>query len=463
VSTKAARRAPIHVLTLGLVAAPPLVVAAWLGQRGEAPLSWPEILGLLGVAVAASLLLAWRIEGRQEQRLRTVASVLAAYRDGDFSVRARSGEQGTPLGEVLAELNQLGDVLRAHRHGEMEAWALLRKVMAEVDVVVLAIDEEKRIRLANDAAARFLGRPSRDLVGASAEELGLSELLSGNVPRILEAGTKVGQELFDPSAGRWELRRGTFRLSGEPQTLLVLSDVSRTLRDNEREAWRRLVRVIGHEINNSLSPIKSISESLVSMLDPSRSRAGTEWVEDVRDGLGVISRRAEALVRFMTSYATLARLPPPRRAPVDLASIVTKIVGLEKRAPVELLGGPDVVVDADADQLEQALINLVKNAAEATLEVSQRAPADGRSVRGSVRVQWSQEDRWVTVAIEDDGPGVDATANLFVPFFTTKPNGSGIGLALSRQIVEAHDGQLSLASRPGGGGAVARVRLPLLV
>jgi signal transduction histidine kinase len=439
------------VLSIGVVAVPPMLAAGWLSQSAEQrPLG--ESIAILASALALAMLLAWWIEGRLQKRLRTVAAVLAAYREGDFSVRARSEEAGTPLADVLSELNQLGDVLRAHRFGEMEAWTLLRKVMAEVDVVVLAIDDDKRVRLANDAASRLLGRASRDLVGEAASELGLGELLDGSVPRMVDGRFGKREEPFDPRAGRWELRRGAFRLSGEQQTLVVLSDVSRALRDNEREAWRRLVRVIGHEINNSLSPIKSISESLVALVDPKRPR-GPEWDEDLKDGLGVIARRAEALARFMTSYATLARLPPPNRGPVDLGPLIGKIVSLEKRAPVELLGGPDVRVNGDADQLEQALINLVKNAAEATLE---GARGDG----GGVRVRWSREDRWALVAIEDDGPGVGETANLFVPFFTTKPNGSGIGLALSRQIVEAHDGQLSLSSRSEG-GAVARIRLPL--
>jgi signal transduction histidine kinase len=235
----------------------------------------------------------------------------------------------------------------------------------------------------------------------------------------------------------------------------VLSDVSRTLRDNEREAWRRLIRVIGHEINNSLSPIQSISQSLGALIE-AKERA-PDWETDVKDGLAVIARRAEALGRFMASYAALARLPPPRPAPIAIASLVKKVVGLETRVPIEVRGGTDVTVSADPDQLEQALINLVKNATEASLESG--VPTAGQPA--PVRVRWSREGDGVAIEIEDDGPGVAETANLFVPFFTTKAGGSGIGLVLSRQIVEAHDGELSLASRPEGRGAVARVVLPL--
>ena len=427
-------------------------------MRGEvAPESSLVLAFAASLALAAAL--AWWSTPGSSVRLRTVSAVLEAYREGDFSVRARSGPRGTALSEVLRELNQLGDVLRAHRLGEMEAWTLLRKVMAEVDVVVVAVDDDGRVRLANDAAARLLRQVSRRLVGVPAAELGLARLLEGEVPRIVDGGATsepAGRPPFDAARAGGSCGAASFRLAGEPQTLVVLSDVSSALRDNEREAWRRLVRVIGHEINNSLSPIISIAGSMTSLLDPSRPR-DDEWTTDLRDGLGVISRRAEALGRFMTSYATLARLPPPVLAPVNIGSLLGKIVSLETRAPIELLGGPEITVSGDSDQLEQAFINLVKNAAEATLEARNGTPGKA----GSVRVRWAEEDGAVAVAIEDDGLGVGETANLFVPFFTTKANGSGIGLALSRQIVEAHDGQLSLASRPGG-GAIARIRLPLL-
>jgi nitrogen fixation/metabolism regulation signal transduction histidine kinase len=320
--------------------------------------------------------------------------------------------------------------------------------MAEVDVVVLAIDDDGKIRLANDAASRVLATSSRDLIGKRAADLGLADLLEGAVPRIATVVAPSASALGSRAAA-WELRRGSFRLSGEQQTLVVLSDVSRALRDNERDAWRRLIRVMGHEINNSLSPIQSIAGSLRSLL----GKRPPEWESDVGDGLAVIERRAEALGRFMASYAALAKLPPPRRAPIDLRSLVRKTAALEMRVPVDVSAGPDVTVNGDADQLEQALINLLKNAAEASL-ATERTPSP------SIRVSWAIEDDATTIIVEDDGPGVSETANLFVPFFTTKPNGSGIGLALSRQIVEAHEGDLSVATRPGGIGAIARLRLP---
>jgi nitrogen fixation/metabolism regulation signal transduction histidine kinase len=425
------------------VAAPPAAVAAgviWsprVAEHGGVA---------LGISLGLSLILALSARGALANRLRTITSVLAAYREGDFSIRAREKPGNELLASVLAELNQLGETLREHRLGEMEAWALLRKVMAEVDVVVLAFDDDGRVRLANDAAARLMGKPSPSLVGEQAASLGLTALLEGAAPRII----KDVAALAPPDQSRlWELRRGAFRLSGEPHTLVVLSDVSATLRDNERDAWRRLIRVMGHEINNSLAPIQSISESLQAQA--SLSPRPSDWEEDVLSGLSVIGRRAESLGRFMASYAALARLPAPRLAPVDIGAVIRKVAALERRGSVQVIDSADVTIVADADQLEQALINLVKNAVDATLERDAKAP----------RIRWSSQGTSIEIEVEDDGPGVSETANLFVPFFTTKTHGSGIGLVLSRQIAEAHGGTLTLVSRTGGAGATARLRLPI--
>jgi len=395
---------------------------------------------VLGVGIAGSFVVAWLQAARMQKRLFTISSVLAAYRDGDFSIRARSGGS-VQLRDVLGELNGLGDVLRSHRLGELEAWTLLRKVMAEVDVVVLAVDDDGVVRLANDAASRLLGAT----VGGTIAALGVEALVTGDAPRIVPL-----------AAGEWELRRGAFRLAGEPQTLLVLSDVSRSLREKERDAWQKLIRVMSHEINNSLTPIASISQSLLALVDPAvdPARRDAEWEEDLAGGLGVIARRAEGLGRFMNGYARLARLPPPRRTAVHVPSLVRKIAALETRTSVDVANGPDVTIELDADQIEQVLINLVKNAFEASQS----------SGKTAVRIGWEEEhgaSPSLSFVIDDEGPGVSETKNLFVPFFTTKAEGSGIGLVLSRQIVEAHEGQLTLGARPDAPGARARVRLPI--
>ena len=420
------------------VAGPPLVVVAWcIIAKGIPAQGWI----VLCVAVGSSFTLVWFDRGIASRRLRTIASVLAAYRERDFTIRVRSQlADGAGVRDVLDELNQLGDALRAHRLGELEAWTLLRKVMAEIDVVVLALDDQGRVKLANDAAQRQLGSTS-SIVGSQASTLGLTDVLLGTVPRVVADAPALG-------AGPWELRRGTFRLSGEQHTLVVLSDLSGALRDQEREAWKRLIRVMGHEINNSLAPIQSIAASLQN--GQTRSPRPEDWEADVRAGLTVIARRADALGRFMTAYASLAKLPPPQFGPVDVAAWVSRATALERRVGVDIVAGPEMSVRGDVDQLDQLLINLVKNAAEASLEGD-----------GGVRVRWFASDGNVNVVVEDDGPGVSETANLFVPFFTTKPEGSGIGLVLVRQIVEAHGGSVALRTRTGGVGAEAVVRLPL--
>jgi signal transduction histidine kinase len=263
----------------------------------------------------------------------------------------------------------------------------------------------------------------------------------GEPRRVLDAS-------FLGSGGRWELRRSTFRQGGVPMQLLVLADLRRALREEERQAWQRLVRVLSHEINNSLAPIQSIAGSLRALLGRMPRPADAD--EDLQRGLGVIGGRAESLSRFMRSYARMARLPAPALAPMEVTAWVDRVAALEKRLPVRVVPGPPLTVLADGDQLDQLLINLVSNAVEAATETG-----------GGVRVEWDQRDGALDVRVVDDGPGLPATANLFTPFFTTKPAGSGIGLVLSRQIAEAHGGTLTLEDRDDGHGCVARLRLPL--
>jgi nitrogen fixation/metabolism regulation signal transduction histidine kinase len=399
-----------------------------------------QSLAALLATVGVSLLVLLWMRSAVARRLRTLAAVLSAYRRGDFSIRARIAGGGALFDDILAELNGLGGELRQQRLSTIESWLLLRRVLSELDVVVLAFDEAGTVRLCNDAASRALGRPVAALVGKSASALGLGELLTGEAPRVLKDSACLG-------GGAWDLRRSGFRLEGTPHVLVALTDLGGALRTNEREAWKRLIRVLGHEINTSLAPIQSISENLLRKLGE-RER-GDGWEKDFVDGLTVVNRRSGALGRFTASYAKLSRLPAPRPKTVDVAECVRRAAALEQRLMVELAGGPTISVRADPDQLEQLLINLLQNAVDAALE---RA--------GGVRVSWSARGANVELTIEDDGPGLPETANLFVPFFTTKPNGSGIGLALARQIADSHGGNLRLESRTDASGARAVLELP---
>ena len=249
------------------------------------------------------------------------------------------------------------------------------------------------------------------------------------------------------------MRRTSFREGGLPHQLVVIADLSQPLREEELKAWQRLVRVIGHELNNSLAPIKSIAGSLTTMLK--RPQKPDDWEDDMRGGLEIIEARAEGLNRFMQSYARLAKLPAPNKQPCEIGPLLQRIISLETRATVQLVEGPAFTANVDAAQVEQVIINLVKNAVEA-------APEPGQSAAPTccVRVGWRRFSGALEIFVEDDGPGIANVQNLFVPFFTTKPSGSGIGLVLCRQIAENHGGSLSLENREGTTGCIARLRLP---
>jgi two-component system, NtrC family, nitrogen regulation sensor histidine kinase NtrY len=285
----------------------------------------------------------------------------------------------------------------------------------------------------------LLSQPVERLLGRTAEQVGLADGLQGPSPRTMDV-------TFPGGAGRWEVRRGSFRQDGRPHTLIVLADVSKTLREEELQAWQRLVRVLSHEINNSLAPIKSIAGSLTSLLE--RQPRPLDADEDLQRGLRVIGGRSEALVRFMSAYARLARLPAPQRVPLDVGTWVHRVAALETRMTVHVIDGPTVLLNADGDQLDQLLINLVRNAVDASLETG-----------GTVRLRWTYQQRVLSLMVEDEGPGIASSANLFVPFFTTKPQGSGIGLVLSRQIAEGHGGSLSIENRVDTNGCVAILKL----
>jgi len=415
----------------------------WLGVLAAAAFEPPPrtLLLAIGLGALASVALVVRAERALSRRMRGISSVLAAYRFADFSVRATLRPDDRLFGGVLAELNDLGDTLRKHRLGELEAWTLLRKVLSELEVVVLAFDEAGKLKLANEAAERGLKRRQGELVGRTAGELGLDELLQGNARRIVKDLPALG-------AGPWELRRGSFRMAGEPHSLVLLPDVSGALREQEREAWKRLIVVMGHEINNSLAPIRSLSENLRNLLE--RTPRPDDADDDLKDGLAIIERRAEGLGRFLAAYSKLARLPAPVLGRVEVGPWIERVAALEQRLAVTVRPGPPLTLLGDADQLDQLLINLVKNAAEASLPEG-----------GGVRIAWQVAGADLIVTVEDDGPGVSDTNNLFVPFFTTKPGGTGIGLVLARQIADAHGGEISLESRADHPGAAARIRLPL--
>lgn len=420
----------------GLPGSAAACVLLWSGGYG-ARLQWT----LTFLIVALWWGLAFAVRERTVTPLQTLANLLEALREGDYSIRARQPPGDDVLGEVLHEVNELGEVLRSQRFDAVDAETLLTKVIAEIDVAVFTFGADRTLRLVNRAGERVMARRADRLLGRSAAELGLADRLDGEASSTFERS-------FPGQSGRWQCRRSSFREGGLRHHLLVLTDLSKALRDEERQAWQRLIRVLGHELNNSLAPIKSTASTLVSVLRRDRPHAG--WREDAERGLRMIAERCESLNRFVAAYSRLARLPSPRLRPTPMAPLVHRVVGLEGRMRVEVSEGPELTVPADADQLEQLLINLVKNAVEATAETG-----------GGVAVSWRRAGETLELSVVDEGPGLPTSQNLFVPFFTTKPGGTGIGLVLGRQIAEAHGGTLELANRNDRQGAVATLRLPL--
>jgi nitrogen fixation/metabolism regulation signal transduction histidine kinase len=448
-----------------LVALPGIVVSSvfiWLQSW-----SLESKLGLSFAELLAWWLLALALHAQTVHPLQTLANVVAALREEDYSFRARGAITDDALGELSLEVNALADLLADQRIRAIEATALLRRVVEEIDAPLFAFDPDRVLQLVNPAGEKILQQAAVRLLGRTADEIGLADCLNAANEALVALPA-------DSSNARWLVRKSAFRERGVPHTLLVLSDVSRALREEERRAWQRLIRVLGHELNNSLAPIKSIAGSLGSRL--AEIELNSDQRRDFERGLAIIEERTASLNRFLQAYRQLASMPPPAKKRVALLQIVERVAFLETRLAVAISQGPDVMLMIDADQIEQMLINLVRNAVEAALEPSMdskssatnHSSSDSESSadvrRPQVSVNWTLEgqndDQSVVLTIDDNGLGLLNPSNAFVPFYTTKPAGSGIGLALSRQIVEAHGGSIELSNLNGKRGCQVRVKLP---
>src|SRR5215467_12520118 len=414
-------------------------------------------LTLIGAELFAWWLLALALQEQTIRPLQTLANVIGSLREEDYSFRARNATPDDALGELSLEVNALADMLSGEKVRTIEATALLQRVVDEIDAPLFAFDPATALRLVNPAGEHLLRLNRTRMMGRKAAEIGLQECLSATNETVVELN--VGE-----SQARWLLRRSSFRQNGVPHTLVVLSDVSRALREEERKAWQRLIRVLGHELSNSLAPIKSIAGSLNSRVQMTSMDADVR--NDLQRGLEIIETRSASLQRFLEAYRKLAQMPKPHLKDVPLGPLVSRVAALETRLKVCVREGPNIVFLADPDQLEQMLINLIRNAADAVLE---SAGATSKHIKegcngntDGVVVRWDVDAYQIILGIEDEGPGLLNPSNVFTPFYTTKPSGSGVGLVLCRQIAEAHAGTIEIGNRRDGPGCLVKVVLPRL-
>jgi len=424
-----------------VLSGPTLVLSVLLlREYGE---SWQAI-----VIYELAILLCWAFATSflMEQIVRplqTLANVVAALREDDYSFRARGARRYDAMGDLALEINALAGTLQLQRTGALEAMALLERIMASIESPIIAFDRSDRLLMLNSTGERTFGTSLRNALGRTAADLHMTHLLEVRDGELVTLRKNITQ------SDRWVVRRSHFRLRGVQHTLLMLSDVSKALREEERVAWERLIRVLGHEINNSLTPIKSIAGSLRGRVPPGDSSA------DFERGLAVIENRAESLNRFLQAYRQLMGLPKPRLERTSLAALIHRVVALEARLPVAIGSSQDAIIQVDPAQIEQALINLIRNAVEAAL-----SPDALKDTLPCVLLRWARGVDELVISIVDSGLGLASEANLFVPFYTTKPEGTGIGLILAQQIAEAHGGSVRLTNRADGRGCVAEMRLP---
>lgn len=427
------------IFTALLAVVPLLVIAialAWIGDF-DTKTRWT----IIAVAAVCVFLVTVRLHEHIVYPIRTVASLIGAIREEDYSMRGRFTHSEDVLSEVIAEINNLTAILEDRKLEAIEAAALLRAVLSEIDAAIFTFDDAHVLRLVNRAGERLLDSPSERILGRTAQDIGVDDLIAETAPEIID-------RRFAGANGRWSVRRSTFREKGRAHRLLVITDVTRALREEQVQAWQKIVRVLGHELNNSLAPIKSIAVSVEQLV--AREPRPDGWADDIGRGARVIANRSEALTRFMRGYSQLARLPQPSKRAMSLGDVVQRAAALETRVPVRIASNGDITIDADPDQIEQLIINIVKNAADAALETG-----------GGISIDWSLRGHLATLRVSDEGPGLSGSANLFVPFFTTKPEGTGIGLVLSRQIAEAHGGSLTLENRNDARGAIASLEIPI--
>ena len=420
---------------------PLLVLLLWVMIYAELSIYLTLLIALLGVILVVIVNL--KIYQKSAYQFRSLSNLLEAMIQGDYTLRATSGGQEGALQELVVSINSLANRLSSQRTESIESQLLLKTVIQNIDVAIIAIDNESQLIFSNPAAEKLIDDKSK---------ASMSALLAQIADRkTLVTGESLVAELsLGHTTGKYHIHVDSFRLDGEPQKILFITDVRDILRQEERNAWQSLVRVISHEINNSLAPIASISQTLSKLSQ--QLQIDNDSRSDLISGLGIIEQRARSLTHFIDSYRKLAKLPAPQMVATSLQEMLQKIIGLFEENLILIESSQDRVIAIDPVQMEQVFINLLKNACEAQSQSKSNQ---------QIKISWREAASRLAIEILDNGVGLRNQENLFVPFYTTKKQGTGVGLLLCRQIIEAHGGSLILENREDNSGCRVKISLPI--
>jgi len=404
---------------------------------------------------------AFLIRSKVVSQLRTSTNLISAMQAGDHAIRANHYEGQGALKEFNLVFNGLSSVLAEQELISKERQVLLDIVIKQIDVAIVAVNKNSNIILMNPAAEKLFSCHFDEVSGWPISTLGLQDVLTHESRQVTEFEIKAHKK-------KVFIHTDEYFEQGDRHKLVFITDIQKLLHEEERQAWQKLLRVLSHEINNSLTPIASLSDTLIRLIvnqkslmteqtiSENNSSAGnssidnTELFEDLEEGLAVIAERAQSLNEFLLRYQEFSCLPKPEKTLFELADLLKSMLLLFDDHNIQLSGQP-LVIYGDEKQLQQVLVNLIKNAQQAMLDNS----------RGIITIEWQQKDDTIAINIADQGTGINNADNIFVPFYTTKTDGCGIGLVFSRQIIVNHGGNLTLANRVDEQGAVANIVLPI--